>query len=245
MLKKRIIIVLTFNNGVLFRTKNFKPDYRYTKNFIDLWSVDEIILIDVSKKKDHKKFLNIVNFFKENCFVPVTVGGGVKDMKYADNIFKNGSEKILLGSDSLNNKNLIREISEKYGSQALVQSVDIKKINKHYVVMKNSGEIATDYSLIKIIKSFIKFGAGEILINNIDNDGGLLGYDLKLIKKISKEIDSPLLALGGAGNWHHLLELFKKTNISAACTQNIYHFTEESVNSAKRFLLANNINIRK
>ena len=111
--------------------------------------------------------------------------------------------------------------------------------------MKNSGEIATDYNLIKTIKSFIKFGAGEILINNIDNDGGLLGYDLKLIKKISKEIDSPLLALGGAGNWHHLLELFKKTNISAACTQNIYHFTEESVKSAKRFLLANNINIRK
>ena len=148
--------------------------------------------------------MNIVNFFKENCFVPVTVGGGVKDMKYADNILKNGSEKILLGSDSLNNKNLIKEISKKYGSQALVQSVDIKKINKHYVVMKNSGEIATDYNLIKTIKSFIKFGAGEILINNIDNDGGLLGYDLKLIKKISKEIDSPLLALGGAGNWHHL-----------------------------------------
>ena len=120
MLKKRIIFTLTFNNGVLFRTKNFKPDYRYTKNFIDLWSVDELILIDVSKKKNLKKFVKIVEFFSKNCFVPITIGGGIKNIKDADICFRNGAEKVLLGSASTENLKLIYDISKKYGNQSII-----------------------------------------------------------------------------------------------------------------------------
>ena len=88
-------------------------------------------------------------------------------------------------------------------------------------------------------------GVGELLINNIDNDGSLLGYDIKLIKNISSELDCPIIALGGAGNWDHLLELFKETDISAASTQNIFHFTEQSIISAKNYLKNYKIKIRK
>ena len=246
MLKKRIIITLTFLNGVLFRTKKFKPDYRYTKNFIDLWSIDELILIDISEKKFSKNFLDLIAFFSKNCFVPISVGGGIATIENADIFFKNGADKIVLGSNSINKKDLIEQISKKYGNQSIIQSVDCKKILKDntYVVMGSSGTENLLQNPIEFSIKALARGAGEIMINNIDNDGSLMGYDLGLIKLVSKKINCPILALGGAGNWQHILDLLSKTDISAACTQNIFHFTEESILSAKKFLKDNNIKVR-
>ena len=246
MLKKRIIITLTFLDGVLFRTKNFKADYRYTKNFIDLWSIDELILIDISEKKFEEKFLELVRFFSKNCFVPISVGGGINSLEHADIFFKNGADKIVLGSDIVNNSQTIEKISKKYGNQSIIQSVDCKKhITKNmYTVMGKSGKKDLSMNPAEFCKKVISFGIGEIMINNIDSDGSLLGFDINLINSISKKIDCPILALGGAGNWQHFLDLFIKTDISAACTQNIFHFTEESILSAKKFLKKREIKIR-
>jgi len=246
LLKKRIIITLTFLNGVLFRTKKFKPDYRYTKNFIDLWSIDELILIDISEKKFSKNFLDLIAFFSKNCFVPISVGGGITTIENADIFFKNGADKIVLGSNAINKKNLIGQISKKYGNQSIIQSVDCKKILKDntYTVMGSSGTENLLQNPIEFSLKALERGAGEIMINNIDNDGSLMGYDLDLIKLVSKKINCPILALGGAGNWQHILDLLSETDISAACTQNIFHFTEESILSAKKFLKDNNIKVR-
>ena len=246
MLKKRIIITLTFLDGVLFRTKKFKPDYRYTKNFIDLWSIDELILIDISKKKFSKNFLDLIAFFSKNCFVPISVGGGIATIENADIFFKNGADKIVLGSNSINKKDLIEQISKKYGNQSIIQSVDCKKMLKDntYVVMGSSGTENLLQNPIEFSIKALARGVGEIMINNIDNDGSLMGYDLDLIKLVSKKINCPILALGGAGNWQHILDLLSKTDISAACTQNIFHFTEESILSAKKFLKDKNIKVR-
>jgi imidazole glycerol-phosphate synthase subunit HisF len=246
LLKKRIIITLTFLNGVLFRTKKFKPDYRYTKNFIDLWSIDELILIDISEKKFSKNFLDLIAFFSKNCFVPISVGGGIATIENADIFFKNGADKIVLGSNSINKKDLIEQISKKYGNQSIIQSVDCKKILKDntYVVMGSSGTENLLQNPIEFSIKALAKGVGEIMINNIDNDGSLMGYDIDLIKLVSKKINCPILALGGAGNWQHILDLLSKTDISAACTQNIFHFTEESILSAKKFLKDNNIKVR-
>ncbi len=246
MLKKRLIITLTFLDGVLFRTKNFKPDYRYTKNFIDLWSIDELILIDISEKKFSDTFLNLIKYFSKNCFVPISVGGGIETIINADTYFKYGADKIVLGSNSINKSNLIKEISKKYGNQSIIQSVDCKKkpLTDEYTVVAKSGKFDLSIDPVKFSLEMLSQGAGEIMINNIDNDGSLLGYDIKLIELISSKIKSPILALGGAGNWKHILELFQTTDISAACTQNIFHFTEESILSAKNFLRKSNINVR-
>jgi len=246
LIKKRIIITLTFLNGVLFRTKNFKPDYRYTKNFVDLWSIDELILIDISEKKFSKNFLELIVFFSRNCFVPISVGGGIATVENADILFKNGADKVVLGSGAINKKDLIEKISKKYGNQSIIQSVDCKKIHKNnsYTVMGSSGTENLLQNPIEFSIKALARGAGEIMINNIDNDGSLMGYDLKLIKMVSKKINSPILALGGAGNWQHMLDLLSKTDISGACTQNIFHFTEESIFSAKKFLKDNNIKVR-
>lgn len=245
MLKKRLIISLTFKDGVLFRTKNFKPDYRYTKNFIDLWSIDELIIIDVSKKKNFKKFLNIIKFFSKNCFVPITVGGGLYNLNQIDQCFNNGADKILLGSRSIDKPELITKISKKYGNQSIIQSVDFKKINNgSYVIMSQSGTKISNSEIVKLCKTYIKYGVGEILLNDVNNDGSLLGFDVNFLRNISTKIKCPIIVLGGAGKWEHILEIFIKTNIQAACTQNIYHFTEESIISAKKFLKNKKINIR-
>ena len=245
MLKKRLIISLTFKDGVLFRTKNFKPDYRYTKNFIDLWSIDELIIIDVSKKKNFKKFLNIIKFFSKNCFVPITVGGGLYNLNQIDQCFNNGADKILLGSRSIDKPELITKISKKYGNQSIIQSVDFKKMkNGSYVIMSQSGTKISNSEIVKLCKTYIKYGVGEILLNDVNNDGSLLGFDVNFLRNISTKIKCPIIVLGGAGKWEHILEIFIKTNIQAACTQNIYHFTEESIISAKKFLKKRKINIR-
>ena len=245
MLKKRLILVLTFNDGVLFRTKKFIADYRYTKNFVDLWSADEIILLDISKKnKLSQKFLEIVKFFSSNCFLPISVGGGIRSFKDAANLIKNGADKIVLNFSTYKNPDLIKKISNVFGSQSIIHSIDCKKIkkNKYEVIINNM--LKTNLDPIQWAQIAIQNGCGELLINSIDNDGSLLGYDLDLNNLIVKKVNVPCLALGGAGSWDHILQLFNKTNISAACTQNIYHFTNNSLKSAKEYLKKNKVSIR-
>tara|TARA_B100001964_G_C14240066_1_gene604509 strand:- start:229 stop:969 length:741 start_codon:yes stop_codon:yes gene_type:complete len=245
LLKKRLIIVLTFLDGVLFRTKKFIPDYRYTKNFVGLYSIDELIVIDISKKKFSNNFLDTIDFFSNNCFVPITVGGGIKNLDHADTYFKNGADKIILGTGSIVEKNLIKIISGKYGSQSIIQSIDIKKNdNSKYKMSLDSGKNLSEINPLDAIDVALENGAGEILINNVDLDGSLLGYDIEIVKNLIKGKKCPFLALGGAGNWQHIINLFSETDISAACTQNIFHFTEESILSAKKSLREKRINIR-
>ena len=245
MLKKRIIIVLTFKDGILYRTKNFKPDYRYTKNFIDFWSIDELVLIDVSEKKFQKTFLDTIKFFSKNCFVPISVGGGIKTLENAELYFNYGADKIILGYYSTINFNLIKDITLKYGNQSVIQSIDYKKEKSEYISVGKSGSTKLEISPLNWAKQSLEYGVGEILLNSIDDDGSLLGYDIKFIKKLSGLLECPVLVLGGCGNWSQILDLFNKTHVSAACTQNIYHFTNESISSAKNFLIKNSINVRK
>ena len=246
MLKKRIIISLTFVDGVLFRTKKFKPDYRYTKNFVDMWEADEIILTDISRnKKLTNKFFEVVNFFCENCFLPITVGGGIKSLEDAKIFFKIGADKILLNSSSFTNPDLITEIKNRFGSQAIIHSLDYKKNDKGvYQVFIDDGVKCTNLSPQQWAKKIISYGAGEIILNDIENDGSLMGYNIEFLKEFSSKIHIPLIALGGAGKWEHLLDLFAKTSISAAATQNIFHFTNESLNILKKYLKSNNILVR-
>ena len=135
----------------MFRTKKFKPDYRYTKNFVDLWSIDEIMIIDLSKK-NFKLILDTIKFFSENCFVPLTVGGGIKNLKDATTYFNYGADKIILGSGSVIEGGSIENISDIYGSQSIIQSIDCKKENENYKLTIKSGTILTDIDPIDASK---------------------------------------------------------------------------------------------
>ena len=246
MLKKRVIISLTFLDGILFRTKKFVPDYRYTKNFIDLWNADEIILIDVSskEKKLNEEFINVIKFFIKNCHLPITVGGGIDSEHKAKKIFELGVERIILNGLSYANPDLTNNICEIYGSSSIIHSFDCKKINNKYSAFIENGNKEINENFLEYFKRINTYKIGEILINNINNDGGLMGYDIDLIKLLSKYAKTPVIVQGGAGSWKHFYDVLSLNNVYGACTQNIYHFTESSMLALKKYLLNKEINVR-
>lgn len=245
MLKKRVIISLVFKDGVLFRTKKFNPDYRYTKNFVDMWNCDEIILNDVSEKnKQSKMFLSIVKEFISQSFVPISVGGGLDNFEKITKLFELGVDRVILNSAIHKNYELLNKIANKYGSQSATVSIDCKKIKNKYVHMLHNGREINNNSPEKSCELASKFGAGEIFFNNIDLDGSLMGFDIEIINKLSGITNLPFIACGGGGNWEHFNQVLKKTNISGICTQNIYHFTDKSIEHLKNYLKKNSIDIR-
>ena len=247
MLRKRLITVLTFNNGTLFRTKLFEPDYRYTHNFVDSWSIGEIIILDITRGKngERKKFLDVVRNFASDCFVPICIGGGVRNLNDVAELMKIGADKIIVNTGALERPQLVKEISRAYGTQCAVVSIDTKKNGMgDYEVFSNCGSQPTSKSPVDWAREVEALGAGEILITSIERDGSLQGYDIDLCLEVSETVSIPTLGLGGAGNWKHFLEGFQKGGLSAVCTQNIYHFTESSISSAKNYLIKNGVEVR-
>jgi len=247
MLKKRLITVLTFNDGVLYRTKDFNPDYRYTLNFVDTWSVDEIIVLDVTRPGQGKKenFFRIVEQFANKCFVPLAAGGGVKNIEDFKKLLSIGADKIVINSEAVRNPKFITEAAKLYGSQCVVVSIDVrKKDNNDYEVFIEYGKTPTGLKPEVWAKKAQELGAGEIMITSIEKDGSLEGYDNELNKLVSEAVDIPVLVCGGAGKWKDFVEGFTKGKASAVCTTNIYHFTDTSIKSAKTYLKNEGINVR-
>jgi len=247
LLRKRLITVLTFNNGVLFRTKLFTPDYRYTLNFVDAWSVDEIVVLDITRNEHEKsrQFADVVSSFATRCFVPLAAGGGVRTVSDVRNFLSYGADKVIVNTGALERPELITEIAKLFGAQCVVTSIDAKKHKAGiYEVYGAFGTRPTGRDPVSWAREAEERGAGEILITAIDRDGYLQGYDLDLCHAVAEAVNVPVLILGGAGNWKHFLEGFEHGRASAVCTQNIYHFTEKSISSAKRFLSDEGVPVR-
>lgn len=247
MLRKRFVTVLTFNDGVLFRTKLFRPDYRYTLNFVDSWSVDEIVVLDITRpgEGDKENFESVITKFASRCFVPLAAGGGIRTMDDVRRFMNLGADKVVVNTGALESSALITEIAEAYGAQCVVLSIDAKRHEDgSYEVFSNCGSKPTGKRPEEWAQDGERLGAGEILITAMDKDGWLQGYDLALCNSVSDNVSVPVLALGGCGNWKHMVEVFTQGNVSAACTQNIYHFTEASIRAAKKYLDAQGIPVR-
>lgn len=247
MLRKRLITVLTFNDGVLFRTKLFKPDYRYTHNFIDSWSIDEIVAIDITRPEqgDRKNFYNIVGHIARECFVPLAAGGWVKSIDDFHTLLRLGADKIIINTEAVNNPKLITEAAKLFGSQCVVVSIDAKKNpDGTYEVYTEQGTRPTGLSPEIWAKEAEKLGAGEIFITSIERDGSLEGYDNELNRMVAEAVDIPVLVCGGAGQWKNFVDGIVKGKASAVCTTNIYHFTETSIKSAKNYMKNAGIDVR-
>ena len=241
MVAKRIITTLMLNNGVLFRTKDFFPDYRYTLNFVDMWSVDELVLIDISRNltfEDKKKYL----FFDEmkkiskNAYIPITAGGGIRKLNDIEKLLKNGADKIILNTASLIDTKIISCAAKEFGSQCIVVCVDAKFENDKYYLMHNYGQKKNNLDLIEYIKKIQQENVGEIFLQSVNKDGSLMGYDYKLLEKISEYVNVPLVVSCGAGNWEHVKKVLSYECVSAASLTNIFHFTEKSINNLKNYV---------
>lgn len=247
MLRRRLITALTFNDGVLFRTKEFHPDYRYTFNFVDAWSVDEVVLLDITRPGagDRQHFYDVVQQFAERCFVPLAAGGGVRTLEDVRTLLRMGADKVLVNTEAVRRPAFITEIAQQYGAQCVVVSIDARKrAVGTYEVCTEWGMHGTGLDPAAWAKEAEARGAGEILVTSIDRDGSLEGYDDALTRRVVDAVTIPVLACGGAGNWQHLVNGFREGGASAVCTANIYHFTESSIRSAKEYLHRAGIDVR-
>ena len=247
VLRNRLITVLTFNNGVLFRTRNFQPDYRYTANFVDLWGIDEIVILDITRpgQGDRQLFYDVVRKFSENCFVPIAAGGNVTSVDEIKTLLRSGADKVVINTGAVKNPGFITMASQLFGSQCIVISIDAKIIgDATYETFISFGTEATGLHPAKWARKAQEYGAGEIMITSIDKDGSLEGYDNALNKMVSEAVDIPVLVCGGAGKWQDFVDGFIEGKASAVCTTNIYHFTEISIKSAKKYLESSGIAVR-
>lgn len=246
MLRKRVITVLTFNEGVLYRTKLFNPDYRYTVNFIDAWAIDEIVLLDITRpeRRDTALFLSVVNEFSRRCFVPLCVGGGVKTLDDFKRYLDLGADKIAINTMVIEQPNFIEIAAERFGSQCVVASIDVRKEANSYRVYYNCGRDPTKWTPKNLAIEVEKRGAGEILLTSIDRDGSLEGYDNELNCSVTKSVGIPVIVCGGAGKWQDFVDGIIVGGADAVGTTNIFHFTETSIKSAKQYLVNRGLKVR-
>jgi len=216
---------LTINEGILFRTKKFKPDYRYTLNFVDIDLADEIFVIDVSPRgSDRKPYYDTLERIAGECFVPIAAGGHVHDWTESKRLLDLGADKILVG---WKHREAISDLSSRLGSQSLACGIDKGRCDDPVAAAIEAESL----------------GAGEILLQSVERDGSLLGYDLDLVRSVSGAVSCPVVALDGAGSWKHMLDGFR-AGAHAVSTQNIFHFTAPSLKKAKEFLVDNGIAVR-
>ena len=250
MLKRRFIAVLILLDGQVVQSVRFKHtnvihyDPIHAIEALNKWSVDEIVLLNVSKEKDSRKsFLKELERISKKCFVPISAGGWITDELYAHSLLRAGADKIILNSAFFKQPNLIALLSQTYGKQCIVASMDVKQSNGIKTVWVDRGTENTLISPVEWSKRVAELGAGELLFNSIDHDGARQGYDVETISKICKQITIPLIAFGGIFRWSQLIAGFE-AGADAVAVANQLHYTENAAKKAKRYLDDSGIKIR-
>jgi cyclase len=227
----RIIPCLLLLNGGLVKTRKFKdPKYLGDPiNAVRIFNekeVDELIVLDISATKERKKpQFELLNEIASECFMPLGYGGGITSMEDLNLIFNIGVEKAIINSYSISNPSFIEEASSKYGSQSIVVSIDVKKgFFGKYEVYGNGGKTKAKLDPVHYARTMEEMGAGEIVINSIDNDGMMSGYDIELIKGVSSSVKVPVVASGGAGKIEDLAEAIYRGGASAVAAGSLFVF---------------------
>ena len=251
MLKKRIIPCLDINNGRVVKGINFinlidAGDPAEQAKVYNDQGADEICFLDISASHENRKtILEVVKKTTEKCFVPLTVGGGVRTIEDVNNLLLAGADKVSINTAAITNENLIKESAQTFGSQCTVVAVDAKKINNDkWEVFTHGGRKPTGKDVLKFVQKMEAFGAGEILLTSMDRDGTKKGYDLDLTKKVSNLVNIPVIASGGVGSLEHLHQGFKIGKASAVLAASIFHFGEYSIQDAKKYLDLKGIPVR-
>ena len=188
--------------------------------------------------------LEVIKKTAEQCFVPLTVGGGIQNMSGITEFLLAGADKVSMNSAAIKNPNLIKESSNKFGNQCIVVAIDAKKKSKSWNVYINGGRVDTGIDAIVWAKKAESFGAGELLLTSMDKDGTKSGFDLELTAKISAAVSIPVVASGGVGNLQDFLDGIKIGGASAVLAASVFHFKELTIKQVKRYLKSKNINIR-
>jgi cyclase len=262
MKKNRLIPIVLLRNGWIVQSKGFSQ-YQNLGNPVTSvkrlseWASDEIIYIDISNNDNYdtrrddqgyenrSNFLDIIKDVSDVAFMPITVGGKIRTMSDIENRLASGADKVCLNTMAINDIEFVYRAAREFGSQCIVISIDAKETSKGYKVYSNGGKRITQYSPSELSIIAEDNGAGEILINSIDRDGMGGGYDIPLVNKITESVSIPVIACGGAGEWEHFSEVLEKTNVDAVAAANIFHYIDQSVFLAKKYLYDAGFNMRK
>ena len=250
MLKNRIIPCLDVKNGRVVKGVNFE-------NLIDAGSpvaqakfyyeqgADELCLLDISASEENRDVIfDVVRQVAKECFIPFTVGGGIRKVEDFSNLLKSGADKVSVNSAAIKNPQLIAQAATKFGSQCVVVAIDAKMNDAgKYEIFSHGGKRPTGIDAIKWAIEAERLGAGEILLTSMDRDGTKQGYDLGLLKAITSKISIPTIASGGVGNLDHLADGLE-AGASAVLAASIFHFKEYSIEQAKNKLLERGLLVR-
>jgi len=250
MLKNRIIPCLDIKNGRVVKGINFEnlidagDPIAQAKFYCDQ-GADELCFLDITASHENRATIyDVVKKVAEVCFIPFTVGGGIREVEDIRKLLLCGADKVSINSAAVMNPQLVKTGAQKFGNQCIVVAIDAKKNNKgEFEIYVKGGREATGINAIKWAKYMEEMGAGEILLTSMDKDGTKSGYDLELVKAISSNIKIPVIASGGVGNLEHLADGIK-AGASAVLAASIFHFREYSVKEAKEFLNKQNLAVR-
>ena len=251
MLKKRIIPCLDVKDGRVVKGINFvnlkdAGDPVEQAKIYDKGGADEICFLDITASSENRKILlDKVTETARNCFIPLTVGGGVSSVEDIKNLLLAGADKVSINTAAVKNHKFIKESSVRFGSQCIVIAIDAKKVsNNKWEVFTHGGKNATGIDVIEYAKIVEKNGAGEILLTSMDRDGTKLGYDLELTRTVASLVSIPLIASGGVGNLDHLYDGFNYGKASAVLAASIFHYGEYTIRDTKEFLSKKGISVR-
>ena len=250
MLSKRIIPCLDIKDSRTVKGVNFVDlvdagDPVELARYYSENGADELVFLDITATKEGRKtFAKLADDISLNINIPFTVGGGIKTIEDVDILLKSGADKVSINSYAVKNPNFINELAMNFGSQCVVVAIDAKYVDNDWFVFLVGGRVKTNIKLFELAKEVEERGAGEILFTSIDHDGTKNGFACHVLEKLSKVVNIPIIASGGAGKIEHFYDVFKSGNIDAALAASVFHFNEIGLNNLKIELKNNNIPIR-
>ncbi len=260
MLKKRIIPVLFLQNGLIVRSEIFSEfkiigDPIQQLERLSEWEADELVYIDITrtgnndpirsdlKYKFEDSLVSILKEISKFAVMPLTFGGRIFNIQQAEAFIANGADKVIINTGVYRRPELITEVAHKFGSQAMMVGIDLKREGNDFELYIDQGRERVTKSPLDWALEAVDRGAGEILVNSIDRDGCATGYDLEIFEKIADRLPIPVIACGGVGIFEHFAPVLKGS-VSAAAAGNIFHFTEIAYRRAKKHLKTKGINVR-
>ena len=250
MLKNRIIPCLDVKNGRVVKGINFVDlkdagdPVEQAKIYSD-GGADEICFLDITASNENRETIyDVVKKTSKKCFVPLTVGGGVRSIEDINKLLNCGADKVSINTAAIKNPDVIIESSKKFGSQCIVVAIDAKKNNEKWEMFTHGGRNKTGIDVLDFAKKMEDCGAGELLVTSMDRDGTQVGYDIDLMSKISTTVNIPIIASGGVGNLDHLVDGIEKGKASAVLAASIFHYGKHSIKEAKEYLDSKGIPVR-
>ena len=251
MLKVRIIPTLLWKNFGLVKGVGFDSWRRVgsvlpSVKVYNTRQVDELIFLDITATgEDREPDYESISEFSSECFVPLTVGGGVRSVKDVRRLLLAGADKVAINSAAYENPELIRDAAVRFGAQCVVVSIDVRNHDGKYVCVSHSGANSTGRDPVEWARNVEARGAGEILLTSVERDGTMEGYDLELVRRVAEAVNIPVIASGGAGNYRHMLDAIRIGGASALAAASMFHFTQQTPMEAKRFLASEGVPVRR